>query len=103
MAQKFIARDKREEANGATSWATGGPFDCLGHFAKIQNCPIEIGGAIVDRLTCYATGYADTMWSVPACTRKRGRYVSGFFTYRDDGPAFIPHDKHKTLFQGAKV
>ena len=97
--QKFIARVSRAETNGAISWAPGGPFDCVGHFAKIQKCPIEIGGVIVDRLTCYATGYADTFFSVPACTRKRGKYVSGFFTVRDDGPVFIPHDKHKTAFQ----
>ena len=93
MAQRFYANPQtaRTEPNGAVSFAPGGPFDCVGPWAKVSNCPIE-GTQL--RLTCYATGYADTFFSVPACTRYRGRYVSGFFTTRDDGPVFVPHDKH---------
>ena len=37
------------------------------------------------RLTCYATGHADTYFSVPACTRIRGKYVRGFFATDSDG------------------
>lgn len=95
MCQKFIARDRRTNPDGSTSWAPGGPFDCLGHFAKIQNCRVH--GSDV-RLTCYATGYADTFFSVPACTRRRGVYVSGFFTADEQGPVFHPHTQHVQLF-----
>ena len=103
MCQKFYAnpRDTLTHANGAIGYRPGGPFDCLGPYAKVKNCPIEIGGQIVGRLTCYATGHADTFFSVPACTRSRGRYVSGFFTNRDDGPVFVPHGKHTAHFLGA--
>lgn len=87
--QKFLARDKREYPNGATGFAPGGPFDCLGHYAKVKNCPID-GTEL--RLTCYATGYANTFFSVPACTRRKGKYISGFFTHKDEsGPVFVPH------------
>lgn len=88
--QKFIAREKFEFANGAIGWRPGGPMDCLGPYAKVQNCPIE-GTAL--RLTAYATGYADTHFSVPACTRHKGKYIGGFFTTRDDGCVFVPYDR----------
>lgn len=100
-AQKFIARahTRFEFANGAIGWGPGGPFDCLGPYAKVANCPIA--GRPDLRLTCYATGYADTFFSIPACTRYRGRYVGGFFTTptNDDGTTgegvcFVPKDRH---------
>lgn len=94
MAQKFYAdsRDTIANENGSIGYRTGaGSFDCLGPYAKVRNCPIA--GTTL-RLTCYATGYADTYFSIPACTRYRGRYISGYFSTNDDGPEFRPHVKH---------
>ena len=93
MGQYFYAspETRRVDPNGAVSFAPGGPNDCLGHFAKIQNCPI-FGYPM--RLTCYATGYADTWFSVPACTRYRGKYVRGYFTRDENGPVFHVVDAH---------
>lgn len=91
--QKFYGRERREFSNGAVGYAPGGPFDCLGPYAKVTNCPIA-GTSL--RLTCYATGYADTFFSVPAATRIRGRYVGGYFTLTDTGGCeFRPLDKFK--------
>ncbi len=92
MAQKFIARERFEFANGAIGWRPGGPSDCLGPYAKVQNCPV----ADTDlRLTCYATGYADTFFNVPACTRYRGKHIGGFFNVNEGGIEFIPMDRYK--------
>jgi hypothetical protein len=91
--QKFIAREPHTFANGAIGWRPGGPFDCLGPYAKVQNCPIE--GTNLRR-TAYATGYADTFFGIPACTRYRGRYIGGYFT--DDGESgcvFHPHARYR--------
>ena len=90
MAQRFYANPRTAQTapNGATSYSPGGHMDCIGPWAKVHACPIE-GTQL--RLTCYATGYADTAFSIPACTRYRGSYVSGFFTTREDGPVFVPH------------
>lgn len=107
MGQKFIAREHVTCANGAIAWGSGFMSDCLGLFAKVQNCPIIVDGKEVDRLTCYATGYADTFFSVPACTRKRGRHVRGFFTNADSddesgrGVVFHVMDSHKHIFSGS--
>ena len=88
--QKFIAREKYEFSNGAIGFRSGGPFDCLGPYAKVLNCPIK-GTSI--RRAAYATGYADTYFSVPACTRYKGRYISGFFTQDgEDGVVFHPYN-----------
>jgi len=97
--QKFIARDKRLNPNGAISWTPGGPFDCLGPYAKINNCPIIVDDTEVARRTAYATNYADTFFSIPACTRYRGKYVKGYFTSTAAGPVFQVMDSHKHLFQ----
>lgn len=86
--QKFIAREKIVYNNGAIGWRPGGPFDCLGPWAKVQNCPIE---GTPHRRTAYATGYADTYSTIPAVTRFKGRRITGFFTMRDDNPVFVPH------------
>ncbi len=93
-AQKFYAspRDTFTSPNGAIGHRPGGSFDCLGPYAKVVNCPIA--GTDL-RLTCYATGYADTMFSVPACTRHKGRYVSGYFTNEDGNTEFRPVNRHK--------
>ena len=91
--QRFYAspQDTITWPNGAVGHRPGGPMDCLGPYSKVRNCPVA-GTAL--RLTCYATGYADTYWSVPACTQYRGKYVSGYFTNYDDGPVFRPMDRH---------
>lgn len=94
MGQRFIARVRFKFSNNAIGYSPGGPFDCLGPYAKVVNCPIR-GTEL--RLTCYATAYADTFFSVPACTRYRGRHVSGYFTSIDGGRSveFVPMDRHK--------
>lgn len=93
MCQKFIGREKREFGNGAIGYAPGGPMDCLGPFAKVVNCPVR--GTNL-RLTCYATGYADTFFSVPACTRRKGKYIGGFFTFGDNNAIeFVVYDRFK--------
>lgn len=92
--QKFIAREAFQFSNDATGYRPGGPFDCLGPFAKVSNCPIE-GTSI--RRTAYATGYADTAFSVPACTRYKGRYIGGFFTLNDGAIEFRPYDRFRHL------
>lgn len=93
MAQRFYASptDTFTSPNGAVGHRSGGSFDCLGPYAKVTNCPID-GTEL--RLTCYATGYADSFFSVPACTRRRGQHVSGYFTSDDNGVKFVPHTKH---------
>lgn len=90
MGQRFIARERFEFANGAIGWRPGGPCDCLGPYAKVQNCPI---GKTGQRRTCYATGYADTFFSVPACTRIKGKHVRGVFMMDDGAITFWPDTK----------
>ena len=88
MQQRFVARQRYVFTNGAIGWRPGGMFDCLGPYAKVQNCPVEGSDR---RYTCYATGYADTMFSIPACTRIRGKLVKGIFQYEgEDNIVFIP-------------
>ena len=89
---KFIARESMQFPNGAIGWRPGGPFDCLGPYAKVQNCPIA--GTDL-RVTAYATGYAETYFSVPAYTRVRGRYVAGYFTGGENGVEFRVMDRHR--------
>lgn len=99
--QKFIAREKRTNPNGAIQWAPGGPMDCVGPWAKVQNCPVVVGAfgdKEVHRLTCYATGYANTAFSVPACTRYKGKYIAGYFTMTEMGPEFRVMDRHAHYF-----
>jgi hypothetical protein len=96
MAQRFIARERFEFANGAIGWRPGGPFDCLGPYAKVENCPID--GTNIRR-TAYASGYADTFFdtfsSVPANTRYKGKNVRGYFTMSDGGCVFVPYDSER--------
>lgn len=94
MAQKFAARERRTFSNGAIGWAPGGPMDCLGPYAKVENCPIK--GTNLRR-TCYATGYADTYFSVPAETRVKGKRITGFFTQVDGAVEFNPMSHHLPL------
>lgn len=94
--QRFYANPatRRTERNGATSYGPGGPFDCLGNWAKVVNCPIH--GTDLRR-TCYATGYADTFFSIPAVCTVRGRRVVGYMTTSESGPEFRALDSHKGL------
>jgi len=94
--QKFYANpnDKFVSANGAIGYRSGGPFDCLGPYAKVTNCPIA--GTTLRR-TCYASGYADTFFSVPACTRYKGKYIGGYFINEENGVEFRPYDRFKHL------
>lgn len=92
--QKFIARERFEFPNGAIGWRPGGPFDCLGPYAKVQNCPIA-GTEL--RRTCYATSYADTMFSVPAVTQVFGKRVVGYFSLDNGAIEFRPMDAYKSL------
>ena len=91
---RFAPRESTQFSNGAIGWRPGGPFDCLGPYAKVQNCPIA-GTEI--RATCYATSYADTFFSIPAYTRVRGEYVGGYFTTYElgGGVEFRPYDRYK--------
>lgn len=88
--QKFYAdpRLSFEFSNGAIGYRPSA-FDCLGPYAKVENCPVE---GIDDgrRYTCYATGYADTYFSVPAATRINGKHIRGFFTLEDGAIKFVP-------------
>jgi len=90
MAQVFYAHptDTLTSPNGAISHRIGGSMDCLGPFAKVRHCPVMVAGAQVDTLTCYATGYAETFFSIPACTRKRGKHIRGYFTSDEAGTVF---------------
>lgn len=98
---RFLARERFDFSNGAIGWAPGGPMDCLGPYAKVQNCPIV--GRPGLRRTCYASGYADTFFSVPAFTRYRGKYVAGFFTRSDDGGiVFHPMARHEDRLPAAE-
>lgn len=100
MAQKFYASkaDSYTWPNGAIGYRPGGPMDCLGPYAKVRNCPIagtDDGTGNPLRMTAYATGYADTYFSVPACTRYKGRHIGGFFAVRDESLEFVPYDRFK--------
>jgi hypothetical protein len=99
MSQKFYASaDTLEWPNGAIGHRPGGPFDCLGPYAKVRNCPVMVGGVEVARLTCYATAYADTYFSVPACTRHKGKRITGYFTTEEQGTEFRVMDSDKHIF-----
>lgn len=89
MGQKFAAREPFQFPDGATGWRPGGPMDCVGPFAKVERCKVELPGGGFIRRTVYATGYADSAFSVPASMKYRGRHVGGFITLRDESPLFV--------------
>lgn len=89
--QRFVARERFEFPNGAIGWRPGGPVDCLGPYAKVENCPIH--GTDLRR-TCYATGYADTYFSIPAVTTIKGRRIKGYFSLDDGAIEFRPLNEH---------
>lgn len=114
--QRFYANPRRPFTwpNGAVGYRPCTvEVDILGPYAKVHNCPIEVRGLCLDeperavrtdiRLTCYATNYGDTFFSVPACTRFKGKHVAGFFTNREDGVVFVPMEKFQWQFVEAQV
>jgi hypothetical protein len=92
MMQRFYGKEPFRFKNGAIGYAPGGPLDTLGPYAKVSNCPIE-GTEL--RRTAYATGYAETHFAVPACTRVKGNYIGGFFTVEEGSIKFVPYDRYK--------
>ena len=95
--QRFYADPKNTFVwpNGAIGYRSGGPFDCLGPYAKVENCPID--GTQLKR-TCYAVSLSDTAFSIPAVCTIDGHRISGFFTGSGDaGVRFCVHNRHKTL------
>ena len=96
---KFIARERFEFPNGAIGYRPGGPYDCLGPYSRVNNCPID--GTDL-RLTAYATNYADTFFSVPAYTRYRGVRITGYFTLHDGGCLFVPDAKFIPQLNGKR-
>jgi hypothetical protein len=84
----YASSDTFTWPNGAVGHRPGGSFDCLGPFAKVKNCPIEDTDY---RVTAYATGYAETWFSVPAVCKVKGKRIKGFFYAKDDGVRFIPY------------
>jgi hypothetical protein len=98
--QRFIARERFEYPNGAIGWRPGGEFDCLGPYAKVENCPIA-GTSL--RRTCYATGYADTVFSVPAVCKIGGNRIKGYFTLDDGAISFRVLDTHKHLIPAEAI
>ena len=104
--QRFHAnpRDTFTSSNGAIGYRPGGPMDCLGPYAKVKNCPVMVEGREVARLTCYAQGYANTYFSIPAATRYKGKRVKGYFTSASDdsGTVFRVMDSSKHLFQDSQ-
>lgn len=81
--QCFYASTERPERwpNGAVGYRPEGPYDCLGPFAKVTNCPIH-GTEL--RRTVYATGYADTWFSIPAHCMVAGKRITGYLTTDND-------------------
>lgn len=104
MGQRFYASpsDTFTSPNGAVGYRSGVSFDCLGPYAKVRNCPIYLGQDNTGiRLTCYATDYPDTWFSIPASTRYRGHYIKGYFTSDESvgGVIFRVMDSSKHHFQ----
>lgn len=94
--QRFMAREPFTWPNGAIGWRPGGPFDCLGPYAKVQNCPVA-GTSL--RRTAYATGYADTYFSIPARCTVGGRTIHGYFSADGESIAFYPLDAYRDFLQ----
>jgi hypothetical protein len=96
MAQVFYASqtDTFTWPNNAIGHRPGGPMDCLGPFAKVRNCPVA---GTTRRVTAYASGYANTYFSIPANCKINGQYVRGYFTTDAvDGVEFRVMDAYKS-------
>jgi len=59
--------------NGSQPILSSGPFSQL---VRVLNCPCSDGKVRSVRVT----GQPDTVWTVPASTRVRGKTVTGFLT-----------------------
>lgn len=97
--QRFYAdpRETFEWLNGAKGYrSTSNPSDCLGPYAKVENCPIH-GTRL--RRTCYATSQADTAFSIPAVCKVDGYTIKGYFGSGDPGLEFHVMDSHKQFLQ----
>ncbi len=95
--QRFHASldNKMTWPNGAVGQRPGGAFDCLGPYARVTNCPVY-GTEL--RLTCYATAYADSAFTVPAATQYRRKYVRGFFDITADSIMFhVVHEHYSRV------
>ncbi len=67
-----------KQSNGAIPWFTtwlGGPS-----LALIRNCPTNMGPR-----TVYIKGEPDSMWSIPAACRYKGKTITGYITSNDAG------------------
>ena len=102
--QRFYAspKDTFTWPNGAVGHSPGSQLAGLGPYAKVRNCPVLVGAAaqVVHYLTCYATGYADSFYSIPAATRYQGKHVAGYFTQDEEygGIVFCPYNRFEHLF-----
>lgn len=94
MSQPFYANPLLIQTfpSGAIGYRPCMPYDPLGPYAKVKNCRVN---GLDRRYTCYATGFADTYFTVPACTRIKGHYIKGFFTLEGDDILFNVMDSHK--------
>lgn len=86
--QKYRADFSQEQKDGAVIWNAswlGGPT-----LSKIENCRWDsLAGDV--RITAYATGEADTAFSIPAMCSYLGCRVRGYFTGDDDGNTVFRH------------
>lgn len=103
--QRFYAspHDSFTWPDGTKGYRPGGPFDCLGPFAKVVNCRIDDyhhKGKRV-RYTVYATRYPDTYFTIPACCQIHGRYITGYIMVLDGVASFIPAGRFRD-FLGKK-
>jgi hypothetical protein len=73
--------------NGSESILTSGIFSQL---IRIKNCPIENG----QRRNVQITATRDTFFSVPGYINYKGKKISGFASYDDNGWVFIATGKH---------
>lgn len=76
MRYYFRKSEGCAQPNGSILYRTPGPFASV---AAVGNCPCADG----QRRMVYATGEPDTFFSIPAATRVRGKWVSGFLTTAD--------------------
>lgn len=90
--QKFRADKAETQPDGATvcySIWMGGPT-----LARVNNCRWE-SLANEPRITAYATGHADTYFSIPAVCSYKGRRVVGYLTGDGDGNTVFRHTTYR--------
>lgn len=88
--QKFQATSKGEPMpNGGVPYSSGHPWQVL---SLIKNCIVERVTKPL-RTTVYATGHADTAFSIPAACTIKGKYIGGYITGTEEGMVFRPYDR----------